>query len=135
MMRAVMPLEPVPARRTVLIVDDSVDNRELYAEYLRFHRFSVTEAASGHEALAQALADPPDVAVIDITMPGVDGLSVVKALKADDRTRDTLMFVVTAEVFGDIRQRVLDAGADLYLSKPCPPEELLAAIRTYRRPG
>lgn len=72
----------------VLVVDDHQDAREMYAEYLQFSGFRVVEASSGTEAVARAIDDHPDVIVMDLSLPGMDGWEATRRIKADDRTRD-----------------------------------------------
>src|SRR2546427_12324200 len=73
--------------KSVLIVDDVEDNRRIYAMFLQFEGFEVTTAVDGHDALNQARAHPPDLVVMDLAIPRLDGLEVTRTLKRDGRTR------------------------------------------------
>src|SRR5687767_6281353 len=87
--------QPPSRAATVLIVDDVEDNREMYAEYLRFVGFQVDTAANGEDGLAKALSEPPDVVVLDLTMPRMDGWAFAKAVRADARTQHTRIIVLS----------------------------------------
>jgi two-component system cell cycle response regulator DivK len=113
----------------IVVVDDYADNREMYAEYLRFLGYAVTTAADGAEALAKIVANPPDVVVLDLSLPKVDGWLVAKTLKADARTRHVPIIAVTGHALNGSEARARDAGADAYLIKPCLPEDLVAAVQ------
>lgn len=115
-------------KRLVLVVDDFTDNREMYAEYLRFKGFEAAEAATGNEALELAYSLLPDVICMDLSLPGMDGWEATRRLKADDRTRHIPIVVVTGHAFDGDGQSALEAGGDRFLTKPCLPEELLSSI-------
>jgi CheY-like chemotaxis protein len=113
----------------VLVVDDTADTRELYAMCFRHDGFDVAEAEDGLEAIASAQALPPDVIIMDLAMPRLDGWLATKQLKAHHLTRDSLVLVVTGQVIDADLQRARDAGADEVLTKPCSPRGLLARVR------
>jgi two-component system, cell cycle response regulator DivK len=117
-------------KRLVLVVDDFADNREMYAEYLRFKGFDAVEAATGHEALEIANRLLPDVICMDLSLPGMDGWEATRRLKTDIRTRHIPIVVVTGHAFDGDGQSALQAGGDRFLTKPCLPEELLASIES-----
>jgi two-component system, cell cycle response regulator DivK len=117
-------------KRLVLVVDDFADNREMYAEYLRFKGFETVEAATGHDALALANQLLPDVICMDLSLPGMDGWEATRRLKADERTRHIPIVVVTGHAFDGDGQSALEAGGDRFLTKPCLPAELLASIES-----
>jgi DNA-binding response OmpR family regulator len=130
---------PVPARslesivrpRHVLLVDDTADNRELYAYYLMSEGFRVTQAAAGLEALREVERDPPDVVVIDIGLPDISGLEVCRRIKAQPSLKDTPILAFTTWPPADARlDRATEAGPDALLILPFLPEILLARIRT-----
>ncbi len=116
-------------RRTVLVVDDYEDNRELFAEYLAWHGYETTQAATGPEALQAALAGRPEAVLMDLSLPGLDGWEVTRRLKADPRTRDTLVLALTGHALEDCSRSAFDAGCDAFLTKPCPPEVLLRRLQ------
>ena len=113
----------------VLVVDDQAENCELYREFLGSAGFIVFEANNGGDALRCALAETPDVIVMDLAMPVVDGYTATRLLKGDPRTRHIPVVAVTASGF-DCHQDALDAGCDAFLVKPCLPEDLEAVLRT-----
>jgi CheY-like chemotaxis protein len=112
-------------RRTVLLVDDCRDTRELYAEYLELSGYRVKEASDGMAALAEATRVLPDVIVLDMSMPGLNGYEAVQRLRADDRTREIPIVMVS----GYEPDRVGDAGWDEFIIKPCDPERLISVIK------
>ena len=113
----------------VLIVDDSLHTRELYTEYLTFRGLGVITAPDGEAGLALALAMRPDVIVMDLAMPGLNGIAVTNRLKQHPRTRRIPVVVLTGYAFRAIQQGALEAGADAFLTKPCLPEDLERSVR------
>ena len=113
----------------VLVVDDFPDNREMYAEFLRFSGFMVEEASNGHEALEKAFALRPDVIVMDLSLPGVDGWEATRRIKADTRTRNIPVIAVTGHALAGHSKVAREAGCDAFVTKPCLPEDLLAEIQ------
>lgn len=115
----------------VLVVDDEADLRRALERALVLHGYAVETAPDGSDALRQLAAEAPDVLVLDVAMPGVDGLEVCRRLRsAGDRTP---VLMLTARDGVDDRVTGLDAGADDYLVKPFALEELLARIRALLR--
>jgi CheY-like chemotaxis protein len=113
----------------VLVVDDFADNREMYAEYLRFAGFEVAEASDGREALEKARALLPDVIVMDLSLPVMDGWTATRALKADPRTKQIAVIVVTGHALAGHSQGAAEAGCDAFLTKPCLPDILEQKVR------
>jgi CheY-like chemotaxis protein len=112
----------------ILLVDDHDDIREGYAIFLRFAGHTVHAAADGKTALELAQTMRPDIAVVDLKLPDMDGREVIRLLKTDRRTRRIPVILFTAAV----REGQLEAdmgGADACVAKPCVPAELLAAIQ------
>ncbi len=116
-----------------LIVDDDIANGRLVGKYLQRAGHDVVTRTDGRAGLERALADPPDVIILDVMMPGLDGLAVCRALRAADATRDLPVIFLSAR--GDLADRVagLDQGAVDYLVKPFVPEDLLARVRAALR--
>lgn len=112
----------------ILVVDDYADNREMYSAFLRFHGLEVMEAANGTEALDHAFARTPDLVVMDLSLPGVDGWQATRLLKADPRTKDVPVIAVTGHALAGAPERAAEAGCDGFLTKPCLPENLLDEI-------
>jgi DNA-binding response OmpR family regulator len=118
----------VPKR--VLVVDDEPKIVEVVGDYLRSAGFSVTTAADGHGAVAAALAEPPDLVVLDLGLPGLDGLDVARELR---RASSVPIIMLTARGTETDRVLGLELGADDYLVKPFSPRELLARVRAVLR--
>ena len=113
----------------ILVVDDYPDNREMYSAYLRFQGLEVMEAANGGEALAHAFERTPDLIVMDLSLPGVDGWQATRLLKADPRTKDVPVIAVTGHALAGASEEAAAAGCDGFLTKPCLPEDLLSEIQ------
>lgn len=113
----------------VLIVDDYEDNREMYSQYLQFAGLRVAEAANGKEALSKTSELMPDLIVMDLSLPGVDGWQATRLIKADPRTRDILVLALTGHALEGASQGARDAGCDGFLTKPCLPEDLCREIQ------
>lgn len=126
---------PAPrARPLVLIVDDYEDNRELYAEYLTFVGYEVAEATNGQQALDLASSLEPDLIVMDLSLPVIDGWTATRQLKDDDRTSRIPVIALTGHALAGHSERARDAGCDSFLTKPCMPEALAEEIRRYLAP-
>ena len=117
----------------VLVVDDNSTNRRLMQATLEAKYYSVELAATGPEALAAALNFAPQVILLDIMMPGMDGYEVCRRLKSDDRTRHIPVVMLTALNDAVDRVRGLEAGADDFLSKPVAEIDLTARLETLTR--
>ena len=113
----------------ILIADDYDDNRELLRLMLEMEGFRIREARDGLEALDAARAEIPALALIDLSMPALDGWGTLRALRADERTRAIPCVAVTAFAATQDRQRALDAGFDAYISKPFRHKELIDLVR------
>jgi len=115
---------------SVLLVEDDLDGRRLYAQWLTAAGFHVQEAHNGLQALERAFDSRPDVVVTDLHIPGIDGFELARRLKQDPRTLDVPVLAVTGYVaFASDPGRALRAGCDAVLPKPYSPEDLEAAIR------
>jgi CheY-like chemotaxis protein len=108
---------PFPLVR-VLIAEDFADGRELLTEYLRFRGFAVSEATNGAEALEAARRELPDVILMDLQMPTLDGWEATRRLKADPRTAQIMVVAVTAHALQSEVERARDAGCDAVVTKP-----------------
>src|SRR5229473_4553737 len=117
----------------VLVVDDGVANRELVQAYLAGLDCDVRVAEDGSSALAQIKAEPPDLVLLDVQMPGMDGFEVCKRIKAGPRGSLLPVVMITALDHTRDRIRALDAGADDYMSKPVDGIELVARVRSALR--
>jgi CheY-like chemotaxis protein len=120
----------------ILIADDTTDSRDLYAEYFETRGFSVVTARDGAGAVQAALEHVPEVIVMDLAMPQIDGITAIQRIKADARMQQTRVIVLTGYHFA-VERSALEAGADLFLRKPCLPERLelhVNALRQERAP-
>jgi len=113
----------------VLVVDDSADIRELWRLWLTFWGFSVHEARNGYDAIQKATEVQPDLILMDLWMPVVDGVEAMRRLKADSRTSHVPVLAVSAQTHAADSSAALAAGADSFLAKPCDPDRLLDHIR------
>lgn len=114
--------------RTVLIVEDNEDNRIVYSTILRHHGFQVSEALDGAEGMAKARRELPDLILMDISIPILDGWEVTERLKHEDATSHIPVIALTAHAMPGDRDRALAAGCDGYLAKPCEPRAVLAEV-------
>jgi two-component system cell cycle response regulator DivK len=114
----------------VLVVEDYPDAREMYAEYLRFSGFRVDEARNGEEALAKAQESVPDVVLMDLALPLMDGWEATRRLKSDRRTASTLVVALTGHALAGHAEGARRAGCDAFVTKPCLPDELVDVIRS-----
>jgi two-component system alkaline phosphatase synthesis response regulator PhoP len=121
------------AVRRALVVEDDADIVELLDHYLRQDGWSVDAVADGREALRRARAGGLDLVLLDLQLPGLDGLSVCRELRASPQTRDVPLIVVTARSDESDRVLGLELGADDYVVKPFSPKELMARVRALRR--
>jgi CheY-like chemotaxis protein len=117
-------------RSLILVVDDDRDNREMYRHYLEWVGFRVVEAVNGLEAFERASALNPAVIVTDLALPRLDGWEAARRLKANPGTRHIPILAISAHAYGDDVARAYAAGCDVYLPKPCLPEDLARKIRT-----
>jgi two-component system, cell cycle response regulator DivK len=113
----------------VLVVDDFADNREMYALYLRHVGYRVEEAEDGEQALEKAFARTPDLIVMDLSLPSLDGWEATRRLKADARTRRVPVIALTGHAFEGQSKAAAKAGCDAFVTKPCEPKTLETTIR------
>lgn len=114
--------------KRILVVDDEEDVTQLIEFNLRRAGYDVSVAHTGVDGLEQALSDPPDLVVLDVNLPEVDGFALCESLRADPRTMALPIIMLTA--FGTTASRAvgMEAGADDYLLKPFSPRELTLRI-------
>lgn len=114
---------------TVLLVEDNADNRSIYATILLFSGYRVLEAENGVEGVRLARDYRPDLILMDLSMPELDGWGAVEQLKADPATRSIPVFALSAHVpFGNTLQRAAEAGFASYLTKPIEPKQILREV-------
>ena len=113
----------------ILVVDDYQDAREMYAEYLQFSGFRVAEARNGNEAVTQAFSLRPDLILMDLSLPGMDGWEATRLLKADDRTKHIPVVALTGHALAGASEGAKKAGCDSFVTKPCLPDDLVVEVR------
>jgi len=118
-------------KSTILVVDDDKKVRDLIAFRLKLLGHAVVLAADGQEALAIAEADPPELVILDVTMPGLDGVTVCSRLKKSQTLRDIPVLMLTAKSDADDLNKAIAAGADDYVVKPYDPAHLQMKILHY----
>ena len=130
-MSAPQPSHVVPDRERplILVVEDQDELRRLYAEQLMISGFDVIEAANGEEAISHTAARAPDVVLMDLSLPVLDGWEATRRLKADTRTAHILVVALTAHDGSGELQRATRAGCDWFVPKPCPPDALITEVR------
>jgi CheY-like chemotaxis protein len=121
-------------RPLVLIVEDHVDTRLMYAEYLRFTGLTVTEARDALTGVAKAIALRPNVIVMDLMLPGIDGWEAIRRLRTNTQTARLPIIVITGHEHKEyLRHAAIAAGADAYLIKPCLPSRLGSEVQRVLR--
>lgn len=112
----------------VLVVEDYQDAREMYAEYLEFSGFRVAQARNGVEALEKAFDLLPDIILMDLALPQMDGWEATRRLKADDRTQKIPVVALTGHALAGHAEGARQAGCDTFVTKPCLPDVLVAEV-------
>ena len=125
-----MTSQQPPRPPLVLVVDDYEDTRIIYAESLRFAGFEVAEAANGQDAVDIATRIQPDLVVMDLAMPVMDGWEATRRLKADPKTRSIRVMAVTGHSDGEHQLRAERAGCDAFYAKPILPQQLISHIKS-----
>jgi DNA-binding response OmpR family regulator len=121
----------VPAR--IFVVEDDPDIADLVTRYLEKAGYATTRFGTGREALDAARAKPPDLMVLDVMLPQMDGLEVCRLLRANEKTAGIPIVMLTARAEESDRIVGLEIGADDYVSKPFSPNELVARVRAHLR--
>ena len=115
-------------RALVLVVEDYQDAREMYAAYLQFSGYDVAEATDGAEAIAQTIELMPDIILMDLALPKMDGWEATRRLKSDVRTRHIPIVALTGHALAGHAEGARQAGCDSFVTKPCLPDALVAEI-------
>jgi two-component system, cell cycle response regulator DivK len=116
------------AGERVLIVEDNEKNMKLFRDVLSAKGYATLEATSGSDAVALALESLPDLVLMDIRLPDVDGVEALRRLRSDERTTSIPVLAVTAQAMHGDRERFLAAGFDGYVPKPVDISELVATV-------
>jgi CheY-like chemotaxis protein len=115
----------------ILLVEDYEDAREMYAEYLEYSGYRVETARDGAEAIKKARELRPDLILMDLSLPGIDGWEATRMLKADPDTAGITVVALSAHALAAEGQRAFDAGCDGFIAKPCLPPELVDHLTKY----
>jgi DNA-binding response OmpR family regulator len=119
------------ADQLILIIEDNERNLKLVRDVLQFNGFQTVEARTAEDGLALASANPPDLVLLDLQLPGIDGLEAFRQLRGSSSTAGVPVVAVTALAMKDDRERVLRAGFDGYLEKPISVRELPGQVRAF----
>jgi two-component system, cell cycle response regulator DivK len=117
--------------KRILVVEDQPDNRQILRDLLTSADFEVIEAEDGEAGLVAAAAHRPDLILMDIQLPGLDGYEATRRLKADAALHAIPVIAVTAHSLSGAEDKARAAGCDAYISKPYSPRQLLAKVREY----
>jgi two-component system, cell cycle response regulator DivK len=115
----------------VLVVEDNEKNMKLFRDLLQAKGYETLEATSAERALELARAQELDLILMDVQLPGMDGVTALTHLRADEATSGTTVVALTAQAMAGDRERFLDAGFDGYISKPVDVPEFLQAVEQY----
>jgi CheY-like chemotaxis protein len=113
----------------VLVVEDYQDAREMYAAYLQFSGYRVAEATNGLEAIERANELMPDIILMDLALPKMDGWEATRRLKMDEKTRHIPIVALTGHALAGHAEGARQAGCDAFVTKPCLPDALVTEIR------
>jgi len=117
--------------KRVLIVEDNEKNMKLFRDVLQATGYSTLEATTGEEAVELALSQAPALVLMDVQLPGIDGVEALKRLRQNERTASIPVLALTAQAMSGDRERFLEAGFDGYLAKPVDVGELIEAVREH----
>jgi two-component system, cell cycle response regulator DivK len=119
---------------TILVVEDNERNLKLVRDVLQYAGFDVVAASSAEQGVAMAMDSPPDLVLMDLQLPGMDGTEALRQLRSSPRTSSVPVVAVTAFAMKDDRERALSAGFDGYLEKPISVHALPAQVRSFLPP-
>jgi two-component system, cell cycle response regulator DivK len=117
--------------KRILVVEDQDDNRRILRDLLTASGYELIEAVDGEQGLAAAQTEHPDLILMDIQLPGMDGYEVTRRIRADEALRSVPIIAVTSYALSGDDQKAFAAGCDAYVTKPFSPRNLLAKIREY----
>jgi CheY-like chemotaxis protein len=121
----------INSKPNILLVEDYDDAREMYRDYLEFAGFQVDTARDGHEALDKARALMPDLILMDLSLPGLDGWEATRVLKTDPATSHLVIVALSAHALAAEGERARVAGCDGFIAKPCLPHDLVEQMAGY----
>jgi two-component system cell cycle response regulator DivK len=119
------------AGERILIVEDNEKNMKLFRDVLQATGYSTLEATTGEEAVELSLSQAPALVLMDVQLPGIDGVEALERLRQNERTASIPVLALTAQAMSGDRERFLEAGFDGYLAKPVDVGELIEAVREH----
>ena len=122
---------PASRGQTLLLVEDNEDNRTIYCTVLRHHGYEVIEAQDGVRAVELARSEHPDLILMDISIPRMDGWEATRILRGDPRTQAIPIIALTAHALASDREKAMEVGCDGYLAKPCEPRAVVAVVERF----
>lgn len=123
------------AGKRILLVEDNPMNRRVSEFLLKAQGYIVDEARDGQEALEKVKSQPPDLILMDLQLPGLDGFAATRIIKQDDETKKIPIVALTAYAMSGDAERALEAGCDGYITKPIDPDEFHKVIASYLKPA
>ena len=120
--------------KRILVVEDDLDNRRIVVKILTLAGYEVLEAPDGRAAITVTRAEHPDLIIMDLAIPHVDGWEVSRQLKTDPQSADIPIIALTAFATRGDEERAREAGCDGYLSKPCRPQTIREVVRQFLAP-
>jgi len=117
--------------KTVLLVEDNEDNIIVYSTILQHFGYRVMEALNGEEGIAKARTEQPDLILMDISIPVIDGWEATQVLKRDPKTRRIPIIALTAHALASDREKAMEVGCDSYLAKPCEPKTVVSEVERF----
>jgi len=124
----------MPGKR-ILVVEDDFMNMRLTQHILESEGYTVLKATTALEAMERIRADPPDLILMDVRLPDMDGMTAVRMLRESAGTRDTIILALTACAMKGDRERILHMGCDGYIAKPINIRDFTATLRQFLEPG
>ena len=121
--------------KLVLLVEDNEKNMKLARDILRFKGYRVTEATTGEDAVASAATEPPDLVLMDIQLPGIDGIEAFRRIRSDPKTATIPVVALTASVMAGDRERFDKAGFDGFIAKPIDVNQFPDQVASYLTKG
>ena len=126
--------QPTIAGKRILIIEDTEENMRLFNAILKLEDAYVFEADLARVGIEIATREQPDLIVMDMQMPGVDGLTATRLLRADPRTQEIPIVIITASAMSEDKKRAFDAGCDGYITKPIDPLTFGSQLAVFLRP-
>jgi len=121
--------------KTVLLVEDNEDNRTVYRTILEHFGYQVIEARNGEDGVNMAREQHPDLILMDISIPIIDGWEATQVLKQDPATHQIPIIALTAHALASDREKAMEVGCDGYLAKPCEPRAVVAEVQRFLGKG